>query len=165
MDEVFKDVLGFEEYFKVSNTGKVFSKRTNKILKLHLNKQGYVTLSTKIGGRNGTSHCLRLHRIIAEVFIPNTENKPEVNHIDGIKNNNSISNLEWVTHSENTQHSYDIGLRKRDIGLNSSRAIFNREDILRIRESKLTNIALAIEYNVVATTISRIKRRITYSDV
>ncbi len=58
------------------------------------------------------SKIYRAHRIIAETFIPNPENKPEVNHIDGNKSNNDISNLEWVTPSENNQHAYDTGLAK-----------------------------------------------------
>ena len=59
---------------------------------------------------NGKSY--REHRLIAEKFIPNPDNKPEVNHIDGNKSNNSIENLEWVTSSENQLHSYRTGLRK-----------------------------------------------------
>lgn len=85
MEEIFKDVVGFEDYFQISNFGRFFSKRSNKLLKLHINKSGYITLATKIGGRHGTNHCFKIHRVVAEAFIPNPENKPEVNHKDGKK--------------------------------------------------------------------------------
>jgi len=105
MEEVFKDVVGFEDYFQISNLGNIFSKRSNRVLKTHITKRGYVSLATKIGGRQGTNHCFRVHRLVAEAFLPNPENKPEVNHIDGIKTNNKISNLEWVTAEENMNHA------------------------------------------------------------
>lgn len=92
------------------NFGQVLSKRTNKILKQSISKTGYYTIATKIGGRNGISKCFKVHRWIAEIFIPNDLNKPFINHKDGNKLNNSIDNLEWVTNSENVKHAYSIGL-------------------------------------------------------
>lgn len=108
--EVWKDVVGFEEYFQVSNLGNVFSKRTNKILKQFIHDSGYVYLSTKIGGRNGKCYCFKVHRLVAEAFIPNPDNKPEVNHIDLNKLNNFADNLEWSTSKENTKHAIDNGV-------------------------------------------------------
>ena len=109
--EEYRDVVGFEDYFQISNLGNVFSKRSNRILKQTKSKTGYWTFATKIGGRNGTNHCFRVHRLVAGAFIPNPENKPFVNHIDGCKTNNILSNLEWVTASENTVHAWSTGLQ------------------------------------------------------
>lgn len=106
MSEVWKDVVGFEEYFMVSNTGKVWSKRTNKELKQCVNPRGYMGIATTIGGRSGTRYCFRVHRLVAEAFIPNPEGKSYVNHKNLDKKDNNLSNLEWVTASENVVHYY-----------------------------------------------------------
>lgn len=106
MSEVWKDVVGFEDYFMVSNTGKVWSKRTNKELKQYKVKSGYMTISTRIGGRSGKLYGLRIHRLVAEAFIPNPEGKPHVNHKNLDKKDNNLTNLEWVTASENVVHYY-----------------------------------------------------------
>ena len=106
MSEVWKDVVGFEEYFMVSNTGKVWSKRTNKELKQCKIKSGYLTITTRIGGRSGKAYCLKVHKLVAEAFIPNPEGKPYVNHKNLDKTDNNLTNLEWVTASENAAHYY-----------------------------------------------------------
>lgn len=109
-----QDVVGYEEIFSITEDGKVYSKRTNKFLVQGTTKTGYKVISSRVGGRCGKAICLRVHRLVAEAFIPNPENKPHVNHKDGDKSNNCISNLEWVTEHENLQHAWDSGLRKAD---------------------------------------------------
>lgn len=106
MSEVWKDVVGFEEYFMVSNTGKVWSKRTNRELKQWLHPHGYMHIATTIGGRSGTRYCFKVHRLVAEAFIPNPDGKPYVNHKNLDKRDNNLTNLEWVTASENSVHYY-----------------------------------------------------------
>ena len=86
--------------------GNIFSKR--KKLK-QSKRNGYLCVSLC---NNGFSKSFNVHRIIAEAFIPNPENKPQVNHINGIKTDNHVENLEWVTQSENTIHALSIGLYK-----------------------------------------------------
>lgn len=108
--EVWKDVVGFESLFLVSNFGEVYSKRSSKILKQNLHSNGYFTIATKIGGRKGKSICFKVHRLVAEAFLLNIENKPFVNHIDGVKTNNNLNNLEWCTAKENTKHAILTGL-------------------------------------------------------
>ena len=105
MIEEWKDVVGFDDYFKISNFGNVYSKRTNRILSTTITKRGYVTLSTKIGGRSGKSYNFRIHRLVAEAFIDNPEMYKQVNHIDCNKTNNNVSNLEWCSQEQNTEHA------------------------------------------------------------
>lgn len=90
--------------YLVTLDGKVFSLKYMRFLKTTKRPDGYVYV--KIGDK---TH--RIHRLVAQTYIPNPEDKPQVNHIDGNKTNNMLCNLEWMTQSENIQHSFDIGLR------------------------------------------------------
>lgn len=121
-EEIWTAIVGFEGIYQVSNFGRVrsLSRRIKthgasyrytkeKLMKIHHFDTGYcyVVLS-----KDGRSKNVLLHRLVAMHFIPNLENKPEVNHRDGDKDNNFDWNLEWVTPSENIRHSYRIGLEK-----------------------------------------------------
>ncbi len=119
MIEIWKDVLGFEGAYQVSNTGKIKSlKRTyirkngskdtkhEKILSNLDNGSGYKYINL------GASCRKAIHVIVAESFLCNPENKKTVNHINGNKSDNRLENLEWATHSENHKHAYNTGLRK-----------------------------------------------------
>lgn len=100
MNEIWKDVKGYEGLYQVSNTGQVFSIRSKKFLKQgHTGwGEGYAFVALC---KNGMRKNKNVHRLVAEAFIPNPENKPEVNHIDHNPHNNNANNLEWVTHQEN----------------------------------------------------------------
>ena len=93
MVEVWKDVGGYDKY-QVSNTGKIRIKETGKCLKPSRDR---VTGYMKINLITDKSHTKTVHRLVAEVFVPNPENLPQVHHIDGDKTNNIANNLEWVT--------------------------------------------------------------------
>lgn len=157
--EEYRDVVGFEDYFQISNLGNVFSKRSNRILKQTKSKQGYWTFATEIGGRQGVKHNFYVHRLVAMAFIPNPENKPFVNHIDGCKTNNIVSNLEWVTAKENTIHAWATGLK-----LPSNRKL-TADQVREIRASTKTNRELASIYGLSHAGIGYIKRRQTYKDI
>jgi hypothetical protein len=107
-----------EEYndYQISNEGRVKSYKTNteKIMSHTVNENGYVTI---ILYKNSKYKHYKIHRLVATAFIPNTENKPYVNHIDGDKNNNFASNLEWCTRSENEIHKHKVlGIKGNMIG-------------------------------------------------
>lgn len=113
MGEIWKDIEGYEGLYQVSNLGRVKSFkrkgcRQDRILKCGISPRGYhqVTLS------NGIQEATQVHRLIALHFIPNPENKRTVNHINGIKTDNRIENLEWCTYQENNLHAYKTGLKK-----------------------------------------------------
>lgn len=121
---IWKPVVGYEGLYEVSDTGivrsvphyvlrsngrKFFVKET--YLKPDRHKKGY--LRVKITDATGVEHFPLVHRLVAEAFIPNPENKPFINHIDAQTDNNSVDNLEWVTNKENMEHASKMGLLVR----------------------------------------------------
>ncbi len=102
--EVWKKIDNFEIY-EVSNLGRV---KGPKGIKSRGNHK-YHSVDLYINGKRYPKYA---HRLVAEMFIPNPENKKEINHINGIKDDNRVENLQWVTRSENMKHGYDNGLVK-----------------------------------------------------
>lgn len=100
--EIWKPVAGYEGVYEVSNFGNVKNVATNKERKLLLNKDGYVEI---VLCKDNVRKAVRVHRLVAEAFVPNPDNKPEVNHKDFDKANNHPENLEWATRKENVNHS------------------------------------------------------------
>lgn len=103
VEEIWKPMKEFPELYKVSNLGRVASYR--QVLSTHKINSGYEVVSLKI---NRKAIKRLVHRLVAEAFLPNPENKREVNHIDGDRLNNTLSNLEWVTSSENKKHGREV---------------------------------------------------------
>ena len=103
MEEIWKPYYLDEDYL-VSPGGQVFSAKTNKIMKQSMDRYGYkyISLKGKIQKKK------KVHRLVAETFIPNPENKPQINHKNGIKIDNRVENLEWCTQSENSKHIFDV---------------------------------------------------------
>lgn len=102
------DFKGFPAY-SITKDGRVFSSKCNRFLRGWLHDSGYPVVGLYNNYEQKMYNFL-VHRLVAEAFILNPENKEQVNHIDGNKTNNNVENLEWVTASENSQHASDIGL-------------------------------------------------------
>lgn len=100
----------WEYRFIVNSRGVVYDMKRNIIQPLHKNSDGYMCCTLRL--EDGSRRTFKVHRMVAEKFISNPEGKPEVNHIDGNKENNNDYNLEWATHSENIKHAWDTGLLK-----------------------------------------------------
>lgn len=113
MDEVWVDIAGFEGLYKISNIGRVMRLRkeivrpignnyfTEEAIMSTYNLTGYRCI---VLTKNKRTHRLRVHRLVAQAFIPNPENKPQVNHINAIRDDNRVQNLEWVDNRENAIH-------------------------------------------------------------
>lgn len=97
-------IPGFEGVYEIDTKGNVFNSKGVMKPWNHNGKQPYFVIGLR---KVGKTHKYLVHRLVAETFIPNPENKPQVNHIDGDVHNNCVENLEWVTNAENTQHAYD----------------------------------------------------------
>lgn len=173
--ETWKDVVGYEGFYRVSNLGRFKSLdretthnyggiaiKKGKILKTQL-KGGYhgVTLV-----KNGITKYTFLHRIVAMAFKKNPKNKPCVNHKDGNKSNNSSKNLEWVTYLENQTHADKTGLRDVRGHLNgrAKLTIDNVHDILKL-QSSITTSMIAKKYGVSYQNISSIIKRKSWCNI
>ena len=103
MIEIWKDIKGYEGLYKVSNTGKVFSYKSNKLLSLKsINSGGYIQVGL-YKSKKAKMFCV--HKLVAEAFIPNPLSLDVVDHLDENKTNNNVHNLEWVTQYENIMRS------------------------------------------------------------
>ena len=101
MNEEWRPITGYEGIYSVSSSGRILSCRSNKILKLRIGSSGrYQTVHLSL---NGKKEDLYVHRLVAKEFIPNPNNHPYVDHIDGNTTNNKVSNLRWVNAFENSQ--------------------------------------------------------------
>jgi len=156
MKEEWKVLDSFPNY-KISNTGKIISLKFNKEIGKKSNyNNGYITVTLRGTNENKS---LYKHRLVAQLFIPNPNNKPDINHIDGNKWNCSIDNLQWVTKSENTQHAVSNGLLKVR-GSDNRQSILTEEDVVYIKKNYKPRIVtmkeLADKFNVKTVTIDKI---------
>ena len=141
MQEIWKDIKGYEGMYQVSNLGRVKSirskdsigrKRKLGLLSLQIH-QGYV--NTRLM-KNGIRKTVRIHRLVAQAFLKRVNGKPEINHIDGNKENNNVKNLEWVSRSENVKHAYNNGLIKQT---SKRRNDYRSKPIMQILNNEIIN--------------------------
>ena len=118
-DEEWRPVLGYEGYYSVSNYGQVWSHHSGRLLKSIASKTGYLFVHLSVAG---IAKRKTIHRLVAEAFIPNPEGKPTVNHINEVKDDNYVGNLEWATHREQNIHGTRIERAKAHTDWNARTA-------------------------------------------
>lgn len=157
--EIWKPIIGYENLYKISNMGNIFSIAKNRKLTLKLREPGYYQI---ILYNQGKFKAFSIHRLVALHFIKNPLKKPQVNHIDGNKLNNRVDNLEWNTASENTSHAYEKGLIISSKGEGRPTSKLKESDVIIIRYLKnlgALNKHLAAAFDVAPSIISRINTR------
>lgn len=168
-----KAIKGYEERYRVFEDGRIVSiakspknKNRNKDLKHWIDKDGYHTVSLF---KNGKSKQFRVHRLVAEAFIENFNNLPQVNHIDGNKDNNSVENLEWISLQDNIRHAYKIGIYKK--GEDRKNSKFTNEQVKWIRKNYIKgdkefgSRPIARKFGVTKTCIYLLVNYKTYKEV
>jgi NUMOD4 motif-containing protein/HNH endonuclease len=165
--EMWRPAAGFEEYYEVSDHGRVRRIKPAKgallgrCLKPKPTYKGYLLVNLSIGAK---MHKKSIARMVAKTFLPNPENKPEVNHKDGNKKNNRVRNLEWATTKENANHAVRAGLRLGPRGILHGDCKLTEIQVLEIREKAKTRkhgfvSKTAREYGVSHQLISAIIHR------
>lgn len=167
--EIWKGLIyqgkDLSDWYEVSTFGQLRNAKSKQIVNLHKIKTGYLTYCGSFGSRD-RKKLIRIHKAVAETFIPNTMNYSDVNHKDGIKTHNNLENLEWCTHSENMKHAYRTGLADARHGESAANSKFTNEQANLIREicsnSNCSHRELARIFGIAHTVIDRIVTRQTY---
>lgn len=153
--------------YLISNMGNVKKLKNLNNMKTY-DKRGYTGIDL-YDSRNKKYLKRSVHRLVAEAFIPNPSNKPQVNHIDGDKNNNNIENLEWCTASENMRHAFKEGLSVSLKGENSHNSKMTDEKVILLREmydsGEFLLKELAEEFNISITVTWNIAKRNTWKHI
>lgn len=174
--EIWKDIQGYKGLYQVSNLGLIKSlKKTvshwrggtsvlkEKTIKPYKLKTGYLIVQLY---KNGNDKRFLVHRIVAKEFIPNPKNKEQVNHLNGVKTDNRLENLEWCSRSENIKHADENNLRVLK-GTNNSQSKLTEEQVLKIRSigKSKTLQEIADLYGVKFQCISKILNRKTWKHI
>ena len=166
--EIWKDCVGYESLYQVSNLGNVKSLNYNHTKKEKFLKQGinWGYKRVHLFNKDKIKKSYRVHKLVAEAFICNPENKVYVNHLDGDKSNNNVNNLEWCTAKENCQHAILNNLFGIPVkGENHCRAKLKEKEVLEIRKSKLKVKEIAKLYNISLRNVRNILARDSWKHI
>lgn len=158
----WREVIGYPNYI-VSESGAVMSKKRQCLIAQNIGRGGYYHVNL---WRNNQMICQSVHRIVAMAFLENPHNKPQVNHIDGTRLNNHVSNLEWATAAENNMHAARVLKRPfangEAHGMSTLTAVQVEEIRTKYASGNYFHRDLAVEYGVCRPTIGNIINRKTW---
>lgn len=156
-----RQIKDFEDYL-ISDSGVVIKSSSGRAMSQHVCNHGYpYVFLTKQKKR----YIKKVHRLLMEAFVPNPENKATVNHINGIKTDNRLSNLEWATVAENVRHAYANNLGKPPKGEHHCCAILTEDAVRDIRKYKHTHKHYSLKYGVTEGAILRVIHRKTWKHI
>lgn len=171
-EEVWLPVKGSEQYYKISNVGRF------KILPHKINNNALIPEKITFGSKHSAGYLLAniknkktqptyIHRIVAEAFIPNPKNKPQVNHKNGIKTDNRVENLEWVDGKENIRHAMEVIKTFKNLGKENYQAALKNNEYVEIKKLISLGVSqrkIAKMFNVAQMTICKVNRNIHWSN-
>lgn len=166
--ELWRWVVGYEGLYLVSSHGKIMSVphayKDGLIMKPRESSNGYMFVSLF---KDGSYKRMSIHRVVAQAFIPNPEHKEQVNHLDGNKTNNNVSNLEWATCSENMQHKIYTLHKRHGPGKGSKSKLrrFTDDEVRAIRADKRKPSVICLDYGVTRQCISDVQKGKFYKEV
>lgn len=171
--EIWKDIKDYEGLYQVSNLGRV--KGLNRVTNIGRRRPESIFTPGKCShgyfragiSKNAKRRTFAVHRLVAQAFIPNPENKPEVNHINGIKTDNRVENLEWVDRFENVRHAWDTGLQRKHLGEKHGMSKVTKSDVLFIRANheRFSRKELCDRFGIGTSQVCAIIRRQSWKHI
>lgn len=165
-DELWKDAVDYEGFYQISDRGKVKSiarvvmRKDGKpytvkerIITPYVDRYGYLRIELN---KRGVAKKHYVHRLVGQAFIPNPDNKPQINHIDTNKKNNTVNNLDWVTLQENRDHAVANGLQPDQRGKNNPNIKLTKKDVLLTRKLKKAGKTHTEISKIVGTSVSNV---------
>jgi hypothetical protein len=160
---MWTDIVGYEGMYQVNKKGEVYSLKSGRKLKPYTDSKGYKRVDLFNKGKVNK----KVHRLVAQAFIPNPKEYLQVNHINGVKGDNRVENLEWCNNSQNQRHSWSNGRKSKTKGESNGNSKLTKEVVIQIKDLSKTKSDLEIsrELKVPRTTVYNITKNRTWKHI